>query len=123
MMTVTVVAVLLVLIAVGAVLIHRLNAQHEERIADFHYSDALPGIGRRPRRRRRGGGHDRSAGPHRDGDRGGRRLRPGRGDGKAGSSSTGEGQHPGGDHADAPEDPADGDGRGTCGCPEGRATP
>ncbi|MFF9521857.1 hypothetical protein ACF1DV_07710 [Streptomyces achromogenes] len=52
-MTVIVVAVLLVLIAVGAVLIHRLNAQHDERIAGFHYSDALPGIGRRPRRHRR----------------------------------------------------------------------
>lgn len=52
-MTVTAVAVLLVLIAVGGVLIHRLNAQHDERIADFHYSDALPGIGRRTRRHRR----------------------------------------------------------------------
>jgi hypothetical protein len=49
-MLVIAVAVLLVLIAVGVVLIHRLNGQHAERIAAFHYSDALPGIGRRPRR-------------------------------------------------------------------------
>lgn len=52
-MTVIAVAVLLLLIAVGVVLIHRLNDQHDERIAAFHYSDVLPGIGRRPRRRRR----------------------------------------------------------------------
>ncbi|MFE9168309.1 hypothetical protein ACFYNZ_02085 [Streptomyces kebangsaanensis] len=52
-MTVIAVAALLVLIAVGFVLIHRLNAQHDERIAAFHYSDALPGIGRRTRRHRR----------------------------------------------------------------------
>jgi hypothetical protein len=51
-MTVITVAVLLALIALGAVLIHRLNAQHDQRIADFHYSDVLPGVGRRPRRRR-----------------------------------------------------------------------
>lgn len=52
-MLVIAVAVLLVLIAVGVVLIHQLNGQHDERIAAFHYSDVLPGIGRRPRRRRR----------------------------------------------------------------------
>ena len=52
-MTVIAVAVLLVLIAVGVVLIHRLNGQHDERIAAFHYSDVLPGIGRRTRRRGR----------------------------------------------------------------------
>ncbi|CAM5631999.1 hypothetical protein SHIRM173S_11975 [Streptomyces hirsutus] len=52
-MTVIAVAALLVLIAVGVALIHRLNAQHDERIAAFHYSDALPGIGRRTRRHRR----------------------------------------------------------------------
>ncbi len=51
-MTVITVAVLLVLIAVGVVVIHRLNGQHDERIAAFHYSDVLPGIGRRPRRPR-----------------------------------------------------------------------
>ncbi len=52
-MTLGAVAVLLVVIAIGVVLIHRLNAQHDERIAAFHYGDALPGIGRRPRRHRR----------------------------------------------------------------------
>ncbi|GAB2815486.1 hypothetical protein GCM10027073_54060 [Streptomyces chlorus] len=52
-MTVIAVAALLVLIAIGVALIHRLNAQHDGRIAAFHYSDALPGIGRRTRRHRR----------------------------------------------------------------------
>ncbi|MEU7722468.1 hypothetical protein [Streptomyces tibetensis] len=52
-MLVIAVTVLLVLIAVGVVLIHQLNRQHDERIAAFHYSDALPGIGRRSRRHRR----------------------------------------------------------------------
>lgn len=52
-MLVIAVAVLVVLIAVGVVLIHQLNGQHDERIAAFRYSDVLPGIGRRPRRRRR----------------------------------------------------------------------
>ncbi|WP_067391484.1 MULTISPECIES: hypothetical protein [Streptomyces] len=55
-MTVIAVAALLVLIAVGVALIHRLNVQHDERIAAFHYSDALPGVGRRTRRRRRAAG-------------------------------------------------------------------
>lgn len=53
-MTLVAAAVLLVAIAIGVVLIHRLNAQHDERIATFHYGDALPGIGRRTRRHRRG---------------------------------------------------------------------
>lgn len=52
-MLVIAVAVLVVLIAVGVVLIHQLNGQHDERIAAFHYSDVLPGVGHRPRRRRR----------------------------------------------------------------------
>lgn len=52
-MTVIAVAALLVLITVGVALIHRLNAQHDVRIAAFHYSDVLPGIGRRTRRHRR----------------------------------------------------------------------
>ncbi|GHF68997.1 hypothetical protein [Streptomyces thermodiastaticus] len=50
-MTVIAVAVLLFVIAVGVVVIHRLNGQHDERIAAFRYSDALPGIGRRRSRR------------------------------------------------------------------------
>lgn len=52
-MTLIAVAVLLLLIAVGVVLIHQLNARQDERIAAFRYSDVLPGIGRRPRRHRR----------------------------------------------------------------------
>ncbi|MFI6037026.1 hypothetical protein ACIBBD_23195 [Streptomyces sp. NPDC051315] len=51
-MTAITVAAIPVLIAVGVVLIHRLNGQHNERIAAFPYSDALPGIGRRTRRHR-----------------------------------------------------------------------
>lgn len=51
-MTAIAVAVLLILIAVGAVLIRRLNSQNDERIATFHYAEVLPGIGRRTRRRR-----------------------------------------------------------------------
>ncbi|MFF4398862.1 hypothetical protein [Streptomyces sp. NPDC001480] len=51
-MTVIAAAALLLLIAVGVVLIRRLNGQHAERIAAFHYSDVLPGIGRLRRHRR-----------------------------------------------------------------------
>ncbi|MFC5953114.1 hypothetical protein ACFP51_00995 [Streptomyces pratens] len=47
--TVTVAAFIFVIIA-GMFLIHRLNAQHDERIRAFHYSDALPEIGRRTRK-------------------------------------------------------------------------
>ena len=38
------------IIFVGMFLIHRLNAQHDERIGAFRYSDALPGIGRQTRK-------------------------------------------------------------------------
>ncbi|MFF2850200.1 hypothetical protein ACFVT5_28255 [Streptomyces sp. NPDC058001] len=58
---------LIVLMAVGALLIHLLNDQHEERIAAHHYSDPLPGVGRQHRKRHhattsadRSGGSDRS---------------------------------------------------------------
>jgi hypothetical protein len=44
------VAVIMFVIIVGMFLIHRLNAQHDERIGAFRYSDALPGIGRRNRK-------------------------------------------------------------------------
>jgi hypothetical protein len=44
------VAAIIFVITVGMVLIHRLNAQHADRIRAFRYSDALPGIGRRNRR-------------------------------------------------------------------------
>jgi hypothetical protein len=50
------VAVIVAAIIVGAILIHRLNLQHEERITAFHYSNALPGVGRRHRKRRGGRG-------------------------------------------------------------------
>ncbi|MGC5000011.1 MULTISPECIES: hypothetical protein [unclassified Streptomyces] len=50
-MTLIGLAVLLILIVIGVFLIRNLNAQHDARIADFRYSDALPGIGRRLRRR------------------------------------------------------------------------
>ncbi|GGQ76752.1 hypothetical protein [Streptomyces asoensis] len=46
---VTVAGIILVIIA-GMILIHRLNAQHDDRIGAFHYSDTLPGIGRRTRK-------------------------------------------------------------------------
>ncbi|WP_405725482.1 hypothetical protein OG607_21010 [Streptomyces sp. NBC_01537] len=52
METVVAVAVIVVAIIAGVVLIHRLNLQHGERITAFHYSDVLPGVGRRHRRRR-----------------------------------------------------------------------
>jgi NADH:ubiquinone oxidoreductase subunit 3 (subunit A) len=44
------VAVIILVIIVGMFLIHRLNAQHAERIRAYRYSSALPGIGRRNRR-------------------------------------------------------------------------
>jgi hypothetical protein len=47
--TVVTVAVIVFVIIAGMFLIHRLNAQHDERIGAFRYSDALPGIGRRTR--------------------------------------------------------------------------
>ncbi|GHI02762.1 hypothetical protein AQI88_38300 [Streptomyces cellostaticus] len=50
METAVTVAVIIFVIIAGMFLIHRLNAQHDERIGAFHYSDALPGIGRRTRR-------------------------------------------------------------------------
>ncbi|GGZ81342.1 hypothetical protein [Streptomyces bluensis] len=50
METAVTVAVVIFVIVAGMVLIHRLNAQHDERIGAFRYSDALPGIGRRTRK-------------------------------------------------------------------------
>ncbi|MER7181415.1 hypothetical protein ABT404_18360 [Streptomyces hyaluromycini] len=69
-MTLVAVAVLLVVIAVGVVLIHLLNVQHDERIAAFHYSDALPGIGRRLRGHRRRTADGTADPPDGDSDRG-----------------------------------------------------
>ncbi|MEU4110319.1 hypothetical protein ACGFYT_18385 [Streptomyces sp. NPDC048208] len=59
-MTLIGLAVLLILIVIGVFLIHNLNAQHDARIADFRYSDALPGIGRRRRRHGRAARRGRS---------------------------------------------------------------
>jgi hypothetical protein len=50
------VSVIIAMIIMGVLLIHLLNGQHAERIAAFHYSDALPGIGRRSRKSRRPAG-------------------------------------------------------------------
>lgn len=50
METVVTVAVIILVIIAGMFLIHRLNAQHDERIGAFRYSDALPGIRRRTRK-------------------------------------------------------------------------
>ncbi|MEU6983805.1 hypothetical protein ABZ946_10280 [Streptomyces sp. NPDC046324] len=41
-------AAVAVLIALGMRLIHRLNAQHDARIAAYHYSDPFPAIARPP---------------------------------------------------------------------------
>ncbi|TSB19691.1 hypothetical protein [Streptomyces benahoarensis] len=49
METVITVAVIILMIAMGMFLIHLLNAQHDERIAAFHYSEAPRGSGRRSR--------------------------------------------------------------------------
>ncbi|GED88576.1 hypothetical protein ACFC08_16770 [Streptomyces sp. NPDC056112] len=67
-MTVIAVAVLLLAIAAGVALIHRLNAQHNERITAFRYSDALPGIGRRTRRHRRPAADGTADTPRHDGE-------------------------------------------------------
>ncbi|MEU1671439.1 hypothetical protein ABZ752_05335 [Streptomyces roseifaciens] len=78
-------AVILGLIAVGSLLIHRLNAQHDERIAGFHYSGVLPWRDSRSRNRPRSPidpagpllARSRREQPH--GDRRRRRLFSGRG--------------------------------------------
>ena len=50
--TVITVSVIIAMIMLGVLLIHLLNGQHNERIAAFRYSDALPGVGRRSRKSR-----------------------------------------------------------------------
>jgi hypothetical protein len=72
---------LLAVIAAGVFLIHRLNAQHGDRIAAFHYGrDGVVAPGRKPTGRkptRRTAATTNGAGErrdHRDGGRG--RLRP-----------------------------------------------
>jgi hypothetical protein len=51
------VSVIIAMIIMGVLLIHQLNGQHNQRIAAFHYGDALPGIGRRRRKNRRPAAH------------------------------------------------------------------
>jgi hypothetical protein len=46
----SVTVVIIFVIIAGMFLIHRLNAQHDERIGAFRYSDALAGIGWRSRK-------------------------------------------------------------------------
>ncbi|NWF26961.1 hypothetical protein HW130_11880 [Streptomyces sp. PKU-EA00015] len=53
METAITVSVIIAMIVIGVLLIHLLNGRHAERIAAFHYGDAVPGIGRRGRRSRR----------------------------------------------------------------------
>jgi uncharacterized protein Veg len=52
--TVITVAVIITVVIAGMFLIHRLNTQHDERNTAFHYSDVLPGVGRRNRKGRPG---------------------------------------------------------------------
>jgi hypothetical protein len=47
--TIITVAVIILAIVAGMILIHLLNAQHDERIAAFPYSEALRRSGRRSR--------------------------------------------------------------------------
>ncbi|MBT2423903.1 hypothetical protein J7F01_30885 [Streptomyces sp. ISL-22] len=72
--TVVTVAVIIAVIILGMFVIHRLNAQHAERIGAFRYSDALPGIGRRLRKSPRasapeGSPADATRREHREGSR------------------------------------------------------
>lgn len=62
METAITVSVIFAMITIGVLLIHLLNGQHNERIAAFHYGDALPGIGRRGRKSRRPAEHAGSPG-------------------------------------------------------------
>ncbi len=53
METVVTAVLIIAVIAMGIVLIHQLNAQHDARIAAYRYGDALPGIGRLRAKNRR----------------------------------------------------------------------
>jgi hypothetical protein len=48
METLIVIAAIVLAIGIGMRLIHLLNAQHDARIAAYHYSDPLPRPPRRP---------------------------------------------------------------------------
>ncbi|MGW0734797.1 hypothetical protein [Streptomyces sp. NPDC002851] len=52
METVITVFAIIAMIILGVLLIRRLNGMHDERISAFHYSNVLPGIGRRGRKGR-----------------------------------------------------------------------
>ncbi|MBB4892361.1 hypothetical protein FHS39_001372 [Streptomyces olivoverticillatus] len=53
MQTAVTLAVIIIMITLGALLIHRLNVQHDERIAGFRYSGVLPWRDSRSRNRPR----------------------------------------------------------------------
>ncbi|WTF07687.1 hypothetical protein OHB14_41995 [Streptomyces sp. NBC_01613] len=80
METFVTVAVLLAMVAVGVLLIHLLNNQHDERIAAFHYGRSWSAVhGPAPSAPRKLRGRAGTSGAvdrhdHRDGGRG--RLRP-----------------------------------------------
>ena len=64
METVITVSVIIGMIMLGVLLIHLLNGQHSERIAAFHYGDAMPGVGRRSRKSRRPASRPERPSPH-----------------------------------------------------------
>lgn len=49
----TVVAVFVVVVALGMMVIHQLHRQQHDRNMAYHYSETMPGVGRRQRRRHR----------------------------------------------------------------------
>ncbi|GAA2436641.1 hypothetical protein ACFPFX_37715 [Streptomyces mauvecolor] len=53
METIVLIAAIIVLTGIGVRLVQLLNAQHNARIASYHFGDALPGIGRRTRKHHR----------------------------------------------------------------------
>lgn len=80
METFVTVVLILAMIALGMLLIHRLNSQHSDRIAPFHYGrSGMPVTGAAPSVPRKARGRAGASGTggrrdHRDGGRG--RLRP-----------------------------------------------
>ncbi|MEU5434659.1 hypothetical protein AB0G73_14970 [Streptomyces sp. NPDC020719] len=53
METIVLIAAIIVLTGLGVLLIQLLNAQHNARIASYHFGDVLPGVGRRSRKHHR----------------------------------------------------------------------
>ncbi|MFD3308847.1 hypothetical protein [Streptomyces sp. NPDC058694] len=63
METFVTVVVILAMVALGTFLIHRLNNQHDERIAAFRFSRSLPAVrGTAPSAPRRDAGHAATSG-------------------------------------------------------------